>query len=239
MYNGCISISTLTQPKDTTLVDHIIARWANHSDHSAAGAYSRKELARRFLLGRSLIRNVLARSSLMPNCDYEFVANDKGKPFIKLSSGEIGPAISITHSNGMIAAAVTSIGALGIDMEFHRANRSFNAIASYAFGPQETKIASQSIDNFYKIWCLREAMSKATGKGLEEATDGVDTVDKMPMVGAWKSSIETEEWGFALLTPSRRYSLAIAIKCAAETASTKWNERSLKFEQLEFSDLIS
>jgi 4'-phosphopantetheinyl transferase len=238
MYNGCISISTLTQPIDAALSQQIIVRWAQDSDHIAAAKLSSKEQAIRFLIGRSLIHHVIVHATGLRNTDYEIHADANGKPAIHLASGKSETAISLSRSNGMIAAGVTTMGPLGIDLEFHRQNRSFDGIASFAFGTSEAQIACRSRQDFYRIWCLREAMSKATGLGLQEATDRIDKVSQSKNDETFQIKVEEQKWLLAHITPQRNYSLAVAIQHIGSESSIDWNKTAIDLRLTSAADLI-
>ena len=74
----------------------------------------------------------------------------------------------LLEEGDMVVAAASMLGPVGVDVESHRPRPSFDALAAFAFGPRERDIARRSPEAFYRIWCLREAMSKATGRGLNE-----------------------------------------------------------------------
>ena len=141
------------------------------------------------------------------------------------------PAAEVKEGTGkmptLMIPVCTMVGPLGIDVEYHRPNRSFDAIASFAFGPRERLGTRGSTRDFYRIWCLREAMSKANGKGLAEAADNIDRVFSGPETGAWETAIEARRWLLAHITPEQDFSLAIAVNGDERVVDIEWSEKSL------------
>ena len=123
-----------------------------------------------------------------------------GRPVLVSAAGAAGPAVSLSHSSAAIAVAMAWTGRVGIDIERHR-RRDFEALAGYAFGPAEQReVAGEGAAAFYRIWCQREAIAKATGEGLARVTDGRDIA-----AGDWQLS----HWSIG-----GEYSLAIAADAA-------------------------
>jgi hypothetical protein len=74
---------------------------------------------------------------------------------------------------------------------------------------------------------MREAMSKATGRGLVEAADGLDRVPDGPFIGAWKTENESGKWLLAHIEPETGYSLAVAVLGAEPHSAVEWNADSI------------
>jgi phosphopantetheine--protein transferase-like protein len=114
-----------------------------------------------FLLGRALLYMLLGRA-LQKNRDaVEIVIDESGKPHC---SG--GPHINISHSDGVVACAISTRGEIGIDLEEPRSGRNTAGIAERFFTPEEVEWLSHNDDGFFMLWVLKEAWLKATGKGL-------------------------------------------------------------------------
>lgn len=233
MSNSCVRIAILARSNFETAENILIGDWVRKSDRAEAARRANPEMAQRFLLGRSLVRALVDRIAPAAGRDCDISMKANGKPVVRLPSGAPGPAISVSHSGAMIVAAATSIGPLGIDVEYHRRIRSIDAIASFSFGPTEKEAANRSAGDFYRIWCLREAMSKASGKGLSEVTDQVDRVVGGPGLGAWKADIQMQPWLLAHISPAMDYSLAIAVRCSGPTTAVDWTEDSLDLWHLQ------
>lgn len=104
----------------------------------------------------------------------ELLRDDLGRPALRLGDGRILHA-SITHSADRIAVALALEGRVGIDVERIEPGRNWRGIARAAFGPGEAARAiADGPATFHRIWCLREALAKATGAGLALVADRLD-----------------------------------------------------------------
>ena len=147
--------------------------------------------------------------------------DDRGKPIVH---GQPERHISIAHSGAVIAAAASTIGPIGIDVECHK-TRDLNGLALAAFGPIEcAAVATSGVSAFYRIWTLREAISKATGDGMALATDRIDRVPAAMNDG--KMVAIEDGWFIAheLIAPALSMALALRVagikeKIAAEGCS--------------------
>ena len=88
-------------------------------------------------------------------------------------------------------------------------------------------MARKSREAFYAIWCLREALSKATGNGLAQAADRTDRILVDPSPGFWHAVIDDEKWLLALVAPFEGYSLAVSVRPYGQAESLSWSEDSL------------
>ena len=216
------SVKVAICPESGAESDAILARWSGCGDKAHAPR-------RRSLVARCLLRTVLEEVTGTGGSEWAFTTNSKGKPFAIHPSGIAAPEISISHSGSVVAAAATTMGQLGVDVEQHRCDRSFAEIAEYAFGPEEAGEAAVSQRDFYRIWTLREAMAKATGKGLAMAADGRDRVHGVPVSGCWEREIEGAFWRAAHFEPVTGYSLAIAVKVEHSARQHHWSDEAVEW----------
>jgi phosphopantetheinyl transferase len=123
----------------------------------------------------------------------------------------------------MVAVAMARAGALGVDIERHRA-RDFAALAAQAFGPAErAEVGIHGADAFYRIWTLREAMAKATGEGLALAANGRDLVEGFLSGSYRRISHEGRLWHLAHVRAHVRSEQAWSLAVAhADTTAADW-----------------
>ncbi len=93
--------------------------------------------------------------------DYKILRTEKGKPYLEGNK----VYFSISHTKGTAAVAFAD-NPVGIDIEY---TRKYSAAAERMFDDTERKYALESDSNFTKIWTLKEAAVKATGKGIADA----------------------------------------------------------------------
>jgi len=182
----------------------------------------RARLQQRHETGRTLLDDLL--KTMTGTGDWSIAEEPGGKPALVAAGRSDVPTISISHSGGLLAVAVSRLGPIGVDVERHDARRDVASLARYAFGPQEQAIvAAGGVAAFFRIWTLREAMSKATGEGISMAADGSDRIGPHPPRGAWRTP--DGRWLLAHDERIDGYSLAIAI--LADRSDAPWSEASI------------
>ncbi|WP_338751588.1 4'-phosphopantetheinyl transferase family protein [Bacillus sp. FJAT-52991] len=139
-----------------------------------------------------------------------------GKPYVKLPGWKGG--ISISHSGKTVACAITSNGAVGVDIEeFHEIDVN---VAKEILSHQELK-AFQKLHTLkdqhtfiFKQWTLKEAYLKATGMGLQNTllSDIEFTTSGQPKL------IAEESWSFfsSMMNVSLYLSLCYACQMSQE-----------------------
>lgn len=93
----------------------------------------------------------------------------------RLKARAIAPSLSVTHSREVIAAARARQGIVGVDVEYIDSRRNIDMIGAAVFGPREQEAVRKfGRLAFYRMWCLREAYAKASGKGIIAVADRID-----------------------------------------------------------------
>jgi len=164
---------------------------------------------------RALLRGMLAEITQSPPDAWRFSKRSSGAPVATHRNGQPAPAISITHSGSWVAYAATFAGAIGIDVEQSRDRRDHLGIAERAFGPREREAVDRlGSSRFHAIWTLREAIAKATGKGLEMAADRRDRVQDGPYESSQWMRMEDADWWLMHANPAPEVSLGLAFRPA-------------------------
>lgn len=181
----------------------------------------------------SLLGDLLARDAGYPVSNWQLIENAYGKPILVTSDGPNAIDVSLSHSGSLAAAAITDLGAIGVDIEYRAPARSISEIAAYAFGPQEQQAAqSGGLADFYRIWTLREALAKACGIGFPMLADRRDYFAEAPTAGTWQSEIDGRRWLFSTEELPGDYAIGVAIAptgsipadCPADLAIRKFDE---------------
>lgn len=127
------------------------------------GSQRRKE----YSFGRVLLRLLLQEVTGLRADEHAISTTDTGKPVC-----ENGPAVSISHSRGVIACAASLTGDVGIDIECKDPNRDTKRLARRFFSSFENDwLDGQPTDSFYALWVLKEACLKVLGSGLAGGLD--------------------------------------------------------------------
>jgi len=118
-----------------------------------------------FILGRGLLRRILADCLSTDPAGLRFNRNAQGKPF--LEGGELD--FNVSHSRDRLLIAVTAGRAVGVDIEFRRGGLNMESIAKRWFAPEEQaffQTLEHPEDGFFEIWAKKEAYVKALGVGI-------------------------------------------------------------------------
>lgn len=125
----------------------------------------------RFLLTRALVRTTLSRYAPVAPTDWHFIANAHGRPeILDRPAGVPDLRFNLSHTDGLIACAVTIGREVGIDVE-HVGRRLTQDVAARFFAPAEVAHlhslpADQQERVFFDYWTMKEAYIKARGFGL-------------------------------------------------------------------------
>jgi 4'-phosphopantetheinyl transferase len=141
------------------------------------------DVRRRRLVARAALRIALARWLACAPASLRFATDPSGKPRL---DGP-GPHFSVSSSGDWSVIAVTSLGAVGVDVERVVALAELEAIVARRFAPaQAQEILEHSGERrlraFYRCWTRLEAQLKATGAGFAA---GLDSTLSDPDPRAW------------------------------------------------------
>ena len=161
-----------------------------------------------FMAGRSLLA---AWCQLHYGCPElpELAMGPHGRPAF---SDPLLPEFSISHSGDWLWLAIGE-PSLGLDVEQHKQRRNLGKLMDHVLSPLELAWVSSQDDElraFYRLWTLREAVLKASGRGLA----GLSRLQLFPD----EHRIETNEVGVGqvLVTESAGCSVALYLSLPAE-----------------------
>ena len=126
---------------------------------------------RAFVITRAHVRTMLSRYAAVAPTDWRFVENVHGRPeILDRPAGTPDLRFNISHTDGLIACAVTIGREVGVDVE-HIGRHLTHDIAGRFFAPDEVAdLRRLPLDDqarvFFDYWTLKEAYIKARGFGL-------------------------------------------------------------------------
>jgi 4'-phosphopantetheinyl transferase len=130
----------------------------------------------RFATCRASLRRILAGLLDTNPSEISFQYSPFGKP--SLAENE-GLHFNVSHSNHFALVAVAMGRAVGVDVEFARADFATDAVAQRFFSPLEREAlgrlpAESRTEAFFRCWTRKEAFIKAIGEGLSFPLDRFD-----------------------------------------------------------------
>jgi len=208
-------ITLTTILSESAAAQLLIANWASSEDLAQAALHQNNLRRHNFLLARASLKALLTDVTGISN--WNIHPDSNGKPHAFTTKDIAYPHISISHTRGLVACAVSQDSPIGIDVEYWR-TRDFRALAAYAFGMREREeVAHKGISAFYRIWTVREAIAKISGIGILAMLDGMDYASDSPASGCWT----TGERQVFYSSPHTDYSLAVASPCSEDRTEVK------------------
>lgn len=124
-----------------------------------------------YLIAKALVRTTLSRYATIDPRGWTFDVGSHGKPRISNAVRTPPLEFSLSHTPGLVALAVTSVGEVGLDVECVRETPDDLAIARRYFARLEADRLealppAERRRRFLEYWTLKEAYVKATGQGL-------------------------------------------------------------------------
>jgi 4'-phosphopantetheinyl transferase len=145
-----------------------IASWLAPAENARAARFGRDWLRRRYVIGRALLRSILARALSLAPSAVPIVRGERGRPRLE---GIDGIDFNVSHTGDAALVGVARGWRIGVDIE--RVDREVNAdgLARKFLTPAEqATLALLPGDprraRFLRYWTCKEAMSKATGDGI-------------------------------------------------------------------------
>ena len=124
-----------------------------------------------FIVGRGILRSILARYLRRASEEVEFSYGPTGKPHLTLRGETDNVCFNLSHSDDLMLVAVALNRDVGVDVERIRADMDVLPIAESFFPPDEVAMLrglsfEKRIHRFYELWTAKEACLKACGASL-------------------------------------------------------------------------
>jgi 4'-phosphopantetheinyl transferase len=130
-----------------------------------AHSYVRKKDSDRFIISRAALRFILGKYTQQPASGIKFILGNNKKPSIWQHSLKY----NISHSGNWILIAVSNTE-IGTDTEEINSELPYKDILPGNFNTDEISyiLTENAMNAFYLLWTRKEALTKATGQGLDE-----------------------------------------------------------------------
>lgn len=158
-----------------------------------------------YLIGKLLIKKGLREYGYAEDCLQRLKYNDFQKPFV-----DSNIYFNLSHSGKYIVCAFCSSSKVGIDIE---RVRSLNiSVFENVFTPYEWQTLNKSTavqKDFFKIWTIKESITKAIGKGLFISLNQIET-------SFYTARYESENWYHHEVSLNERYVCTVVSQAQTE-----------------------
>ncbi len=151
------------------VVDRLESRILSPAERARAGRFRFDRDRRAHIMGRSLLRRLLSVAHGLPPGALDLREGDHGKPCLEPPLDAVG--FNLSHSADRVLVALAPGRTVGVDIEVAKERSPHDEIASRVMSPVELEIY-RGLDQagrraaFYRLWAIKEAVVKATGRGL-------------------------------------------------------------------------
>lgn len=193
---------------------------------------------REYLAAHALLRLSLSRHAPVGPRAWTFSAGPRGRPELAGPPGVPPLRFNLSHTEGLVACAVTCGADVGVDVE-HVVERRWDvlALARQVFAADELRDLQarphgERAARFFDYWTLKEAYAKARGDGLSLPLQSVAyRLQGEGRVGvSFHPPLDDDpaDWWFTLLHPTPTHRAALAVRSGAG-AGTRLRVRFLRW----------
>ncbi len=162
-----------------TLADTVL----NEAEHKRANSYYQQKDQERFIVSRVALRQFLGRYLNQAPQDIVFSIGNNKKPYIQSTTQPIH--YNVSHSGDQILIAISDYE-VGIDVEHTQTDFDYEEIIPTCFSALEAvqiRSANDPRHTFYLLWTRKEALLKATAKGVDDELISIPSLDGAHEVG--------------------------------------------------------
>lgn len=174
-----------------------------------------------FIIGRGLLRILLACYLEIEPAQIEIVYGPHGKPAVKSGLGDKTLEFNLSHSKDLALYAFNWNHRVGIDVEYMIPMADMDNFAEQYFTPRESvRINSlsgkQKEDAFFKTWTCKEAFLKANGSGLtvpiNQVEMSLETDGTVKLISIGSDKEQPARWRIETFNPAPGYRAALAVE---------------------------
>lgn len=172
-----------------------------------------------FVVGRVLLRTLLAEQTGLPRDRLPLQFAEHGKPYLALPEA---PQFNIAHTEGCVICAISRHDPIGIDVEPIDRNVSLGLAERYFSAPEiawlEDQPAGAQRLMFLRIWTLKESYIKALGTGLSMSLDQFafrDIAQPRPRLELLQENPDAgSAWQCEMLPVDPRFFVALTVRAS-------------------------
>jgi 4'-phosphopantetheinyl transferase len=185
----------------------------NYDERERAAAFRFERDRNRFVVGRGLLRMLLARYLEQAPQELRFRYGRERKP--ELAGGEL--RFNLAHAEGTVLYAFSRLFEIGVDVELMRPDAADGGVAERFFSPREVSALRavkerDRVQAFLACWTRKEAVLKAHGDGLMLPLDSFEVTlapgEPAELISAEWAADERARWQLVDLSETTRGEIA-------------------------------
>ena len=211
-------ISVWTVSKDSAASPDTYLHFLSEDEKLRAAKYRFDKDREMFLLGRGILRVILAKYLKKDPSEIIFDYGPQGKPFL---ANARAPYFNISHSGKILVMAFCLQHPLGIDVEETKSDFDVFEVAKHHFSARELQTLKdleekEKNKGFYRCWTRKESFIKAEGFGLSFPLDAFsvsihDDYKAELIETKWKKN-EKDFWSLFSFIPAEGYLAALCTR---------------------------
>lgn len=212
-----------------------LAQILDQPERSRAERFHFEHDRQSYIAAHALTRVMLSKHVEQPPSAWRFRNGTHGKP--EIEGAKSGLRFNLSHTRGLVAAAVTFQYDVGVDVEQVDPKRLGLDVAERFFAPAEAQHLralpqEARTEASYAYWTLKEAYIKAIGLGLSCPLDAFNFVlEPLSISFSRRINDNPAQWLFQRFHPAEHYALALAVR-HARPEQLVVDARSVQIEDL-------
>jgi 4'-phosphopantetheinyl transferase len=222
---------------NTTVLQHC-SKALSLDETERAAKFRFAQHQQRFVVGRSLLRHLIAGYLGIDPCAVQFEHGKHGKPRMVRDANGTDIHFNLAHSEDMALCGFSRIAPVGIDIEQVASIKEATALVARFFSPNEIRRferlpPEEKSFAFYRLWTRKESLLKATGEGIGASLNKVE-VSFLPNEPARVIAIggdrgAARRWSLFDVSPMGPWMAALAIPAQkVRVRCWNWEWRDLK-----------
>jgi len=204
--------------------------------------FRKRSDAKESLVGRLLLRYLACETM---DRMWEDIVLDRtipwGRPYVCGSHIDV----NVTHDRGWILIVGDSDGGVGVDKQTidkqalgWQTNNEFIRTMAPSFNVNERPFVSSSINNLNLMWCIKEALVKCHGEGVNVLNNFEVSFDDDGKINVQENGKESSKWNVFHHDSFFNEGSQVAVCCRTESWAMKHGLLNLEFEVLDIDTLV-
>ena len=170
------------EPPDDVFLSALLPR-LTQGEQDTARRFIVQHAQRTYIIAHALLHVALTQMGVTAR---SFAKNSQGKP----SLPEQALHFNLSHTEGLVAVALSRNIEIGVDVEYQRDLPDRDGVARTVFRAEEIEEMQRSPDRvsrFFQLWTTKEAVMKATGLGFSLPPKDIGLTGPGPVLTALPS----------------------------------------------------